>query len=236
MDTIFGPSLFYLSYRIQHKILVTTQSYLEARCFEFGHTKVPDLMKQRNWHDAESVELTQWIKAYMQLRKRLSPEIRKHLPKRFSAKIRNATADLCRLVIQRVSVEITDLIYILEAAVDLVNSLNDSDAAAEMMAIKDKIQSSEEDMRRQQVELKDELANELKCIMRQRNELKEKEREAFVKIQALEKSRRSDIIKRLEQALSENTEQCVSNAQTLIVLADEAKEWKGTTDVNNEYS
>ena len=54
----------YLPFKTQHNILVPVQSLFEECCLEFGNTWVPDLMEARKWHEAESIELTQWTKRF----------------------------------------------------------------------------------------------------------------------------------------------------------------------------
>ena len=91
----------YLPFKTQHRSLVLVQSLLEEICLEFGNAWVPDLMEARKWHEAESIELTEWTKRFSKYAKSLPPAAIKPIAGKSIAQVLFGTSALRHSAVHR---------------------------------------------------------------------------------------------------------------------------------------
>ena len=197
---------------------------LEARCFKFGNEIFPDLMKQRKWLDAESVELARWIRVYEEIYKLLPPN---------TIDMLEEMTRLCLIVVNRISIDMAETLDILEAAVKFAEMIKGSEEAATILEMKKKLQRSRETIDQQQGVLKYELLEELVAIKRQKSILRKKEDKVIREMQELDEKQQAQVFRVLAEDLLENKVICTSCAQTQAVIMRNSKLEEGAVNAQS---
>ncbi len=175
------PQLYpiYLPFRAQHRVLTLVQSTLEGCCFEFGNSWVPELMKANNWEEAESIELTQWIKRFSKCTNSL-PEMATNPPSGKGLKeVLCATSTLRHSAVHRLKTSAAGILKMLDAALAFTKALNDAERASCIEKIRNKFRVIIDDIVQHQTLLECKLSDQLKDIARRRAEIDELERQAI---------------------------------------------------------
>ena len=183
----------YLPFRTQHKILVPVQSLLEECCLDFGNTWVPDLMEAQKWHDAESIELTQWIKKVVKYIKSLPPSAIKPIAGKSITQIFFRTSSLRHSAVHRLPTSAAGILDMLSAAITFAEALDDSRRAEKVADIKAQLEASIEEIVQHQNLLQRKLTDQLEDIARRRSELDELEKSSIEEMLAMDKQQRTEV-------------------------------------------
>lgn len=57
-------SSLFLSFPVQHSLMVTLQADLERLCYQFGQKNMPQVLQDRGWDCAERVQLCEWMDVF----------------------------------------------------------------------------------------------------------------------------------------------------------------------------
>ena len=228
VESIVCAPSFRLPFKYQYRILVKVQSLLEAHCFDFGNEKIPNMMEQQSWYDAESIELTRWMQAYTDNVKYLSLGDRKVLPSKFPVKVLDGLAKLRLSTVQRISIDMAEIFEILQAAIKFVSLLNGSERAARISEIKQKLHSTRKELNQQQNVLKEKLIDELTLVALRRAELDETETKVIEATKKLGESQRTETFHALGNTFLDITIDCKFCGQMQAGMIEEAKEEEGT--------
>lgn len=183
----------YLPFKTQHRILVSVQSLLEECCLEFGNTWVPDLMKARKWHEAESIELTEWTKRFSKYAKSLPPSAIKPIPGKSIAEVLFGTSTLRHSAVHRLSTSAAGILNILSSAITFAEALNDSKRADKIAEIKTQLEASIEEIVQHQNLLECKLTGQFEDIARRRAELDELERSSIEEMLETDEKQRTEV-------------------------------------------
>ena len=182
----------YLPFKTQHRILVSVQSFLEECCLEFGNTWVPDLMEARKWEEAESLELTEWIKRFSKYAKSLPPSAIRPIPGKSIAEVLFGTSIIRHSAVHRLPTSAAGILNMLSAAITFAEALNDSKRAEKVAEIKTQLQASIGEIVQHQNLLERKLTDQLEDIARRRAELDELERSSIEEMLATDKEQRTE--------------------------------------------
>lgn len=163
--------LVYLPYRTQHRVLNKIQALLEESCFEFGKKWLSQIIAREGWEGPESGELTKWT---MHLKKHI-----KHIPIPASCQIAgidwervfSGCRQLRHTAVHRLRITAKGILSLLDDANDLTKMLNDIERSSRIETVKDRLQSSIDDMVRNKHLLEEKLIDELQVIAKRRAEL-----------------------------------------------------------------
>ena len=183
----------YLPFKTQHKILVFVQQLLEECCFDFGNAWVPDLMRLRKWHEAESIELTQWTQRFVKYAKSLPPSAIKPIAGKNIAQVLFATNTLRHSAVHRHPTSAAGIVNMLSAAITFAEALDDSKRAQRIAEIKIKLETSIEEIIQHQNLLERKLIDQLEEIARRRAELNRLERSSIDEMLAVDKTQRTEV-------------------------------------------
>ncbi|KAI9718433.1 MAG: hypothetical protein M1812_004154 [Candelaria pacifica] len=183
----------YLPFRSQHRTLVLVQSLLEESCFEFGNAWVPDLMEARKWHEAESIELTEWTKSFSKYAKSLPPSAIKPIAGKSIAEVLFGTSALRHSAVHRLPTSVAGILKMLHAANFFAEALNDSKRAEKLVEIRIQLEASVEEILQHQYLLERKLRDQLEDIARRRAELDELERLSIEEMLATDKKQRTEV-------------------------------------------
>jgi len=183
----------YLPFKTQHRSLVLVQSLLEESCLEFGNTWVPDLMEARKWHEAESIELTEWTKRFSKYAKSLPPSAIKPIAGKSIAEVLFGTSALRHSAVHRLPTSVAGILNMLHAANSFAEALNDSKRAEKLVEIKTQLEASIEEIVQHQYLLERKLRDQLEDIARRRAELDELERLSIEEMLATDKKQRTEV-------------------------------------------
>ncbi|KAL8815309.1 MAG: hypothetical protein Q9223_005540 [Gallowayella weberi] len=191
----------YLPFKTQHRILVLVQSILEECCLEFGNTWVPDLMKARQWNEAESIELTDWTKRFSKYVKTLPSSAIKQVPGKSIVEVLYGTSSLRHTAVHRLPTSAAGILNMLLAAVTFAEALKDSKRAERILEIKTQLDARVEEIVQHQNLLERKLTAQFEDIARRRAELDELERSAIEEMLATDKEQRTEIGSAIENLL-----------------------------------
>ncbi len=185
----------YLPFKTKHRALVLVQSLLEESCLEFGNTWVPDLMEAQKWHEAESIELTEWTKRFLKYAKSLPlpPSAIKPIAGKSIAEVLFATSNLRHSAVHRHPTSAAGLLNMLSAAITFAEALNDSKRAGKVAEIKFQLEASIEEIVQHQNLLERKLTDQLEDIARRRAELNELEKSSIEETLATDKKQRTEV-------------------------------------------
>lgn len=200
----------YLPFKSQHRVLVLIQCLLEECCLEFGNTWVPDLMEARKWHEAESIELTQWTKSFIKHAKDLPPSALKPIAGKSIAAVLFGTSALRHSAVHRLPTSAAGIQNMLHAAMIFTEALNDSKRAEKVADIKMQLEASIEEIVQHQNLLERKLQDQVEDIARRRSELDRLERSAIEEMLVMDKEQRTMVGSAFESFLIRS--QQVSNS------------------------
>ncbi|KAL8795421.1 MAG: hypothetical protein Q9182_007539 [Xanthomendoza sp. 2 TL-2023] len=169
------------------------QSLLEESCLEFGNTWVPDLMEARKWHEAESIELTEWTKRFLKYAKSLPPSAIKPIAGKSIAEVLFGTSALRHSAVHRLPTSAAGICNMLYAAIAFAEALNDSKRAEKVGEIKMQLEANIEEIVQHQNLLERKLMDQLEDIARRRAELDELERSSIKEMLATDKKQRTEV-------------------------------------------
>ena len=141
-DLLWRLHHIHLPFRTQHRILTFVQSTLEECCLEFGQTWAPHLMKAHKWDDAESIELTEWIKKFSKCTKDLPPSATRPIAGKSLNQVLFDTTSLRHTAVHRVPTNVEGIMGMLHAAHDFSLALKDTARAALIKMIEDQLATS----------------------------------------------------------------------------------------------
>ena len=191
----------YLPFKTQHNILVLVQSLLEECCFDFGNTWVPDLMEARKWHEAESIELTQWTKRFSKYAKSLPPSAIKPIAGKSIAEVLFGTSTLRHSAVHRLPTSAVGIVKMLSAAITFAEALKNSKRAEKIAEIRMQLEACIQEIVQHQNLLERKLTDQLEDIARRRAELDELERSSTEEMLAADKEQRADVSSAFESVL-----------------------------------
>ncbi|KAL8848211.1 MAG: hypothetical protein Q9221_006780 [Calogaya cf. arnoldii] len=183
----------YLPFKTQHKTLVLVQHLLEECCLDFGNTWVPDLMEARQWKEAESIELTEWIKRFSKHAKSLPNSAIERIPGKSVAEVLFGTSKLRHSAVHRLPTSAPGLLNMLSAAIDFAIALKDSIRAKTVSDIHARLEASVGEVVQHQNLLECKLVAQLEDIARRRAELDELERLSIEEMLATDNKQRTEV-------------------------------------------
>lgn len=192
----------YLPFKTQHKILVPVQSLLEECCFDFGNAWVPDLMKAREWYDAESIELTQWTQRVSKRTKSLPPSAIKSIAGKSNAAVLLGTSKLRHSAVHRLRTSASGILQLLNGAIIFAEALNDLKRAEKIADIKQQLEASVEEIVQHQNLLERKLTDQLEDIARRKAELAELEKSSIEEMLTTDEQQRTKVGLALERMIS----------------------------------
>ena len=183
----------YLPFRTQHRILTLVQSLLEECCLEFGNTWVPDLMKAKKWHEAESIELTQWTKRFRKYAESLPPSAIKPIPGKSVSAVLFGTSTLRHSAVHRLPTSAAGILNMLSSAITFAEALKDSKRAERIAEIRTQLEASIEEIVQHQNLLECKLTDQFEEIARRRAELDELERSSIEEMLKTDEKQRTEV-------------------------------------------
>ena len=183
----------YLPFRTQHKILVQVQSLLEECCLDFGSIWVPDLMEARNWHEAESIELTEWTKRFPKYASSLPASALSKIIGKSTKEILHDTSILRHSAVHRLPTSAAGISNMLDAAVVFTEVFKDSNRAEKISAIRTRLDSEMNEIVQHQHLLECKLTDQLADIARRRAELDALERSSIEEMLEADKKQRAEV-------------------------------------------
>jgi len=166
----------YLPFRTQHRILTFVQTILEECCLDFGKTWFPALMEASKWDEAESIELTQWIKTSCKHIESLPSSATRPIADKSLNQVLFETSSLRHSAVHRIPTNVMDIMNMLQAAWSFAKTLDDTVRAAQIVEIKEQLATSVVDLVRRQKKLCSKLSDQLEDLARRRAEIDELER------------------------------------------------------------
>jgi len=168
---------------------------------EFGNAWVPDMMEARKWHEAESIELTEWTKRFIKYAKSLPPSALKPIAGKSIAQVVFGTSALRHSAVHRLPISAAGILNMLHAAMTFTEALDDSKREEKVAEIKMQLEASIEEIVQHQNLLERKLQDQLEDIARRRFELDELERSAIEEMLATDKEQRTIVGSTLESFL-----------------------------------
>lgn len=170
-------------------MLVLVQGLLEECCFDFGNKWVPEFMQENQWHVAESVELTKWIREFCKLSKPLPQNAVKSSAGRSITRILFATANIRHSAVHRDPTSAAGLVKMLSAAVAFTEALKDIDRMEKIAKILSQLTTHLETVEQHQNLLECRLRDQLEEIGCRRAELDKLERSSIEEMRANDKEK-----------------------------------------------
>lgn len=161
----------HLPFRTQHRILTFVQSTLEECCQDFGQTWAPHLMKAHNWDEAESIELTEWIKIFSKCIKDLPPSATRPITGKSPNQVLFDTAPLRHTAVHRLQTDVEGVMGMLQAARDFSLALKDTARAALIRKIEEQLAAGINILFQGQGLLQRKVSGELEVTAKGRSEL-----------------------------------------------------------------
>ncbi|KAL8655151.1 MAG: hypothetical protein Q9210_001061 [Variospora velana] len=159
----------------------------------FGNTWVPDLMEAHNWKEAESIELTQWIKRFSKHAKSLPLSAFDRVSGKGIAEVLFGTSNLRHSAVHRLPTSAAGILNMLSAAINFAEALKDSKRAEKVSEIRTQLEASVQDVVQHQNLLECKLTAQLEDIARRRAELDELERSSIVEMLETDKKQRTEV-------------------------------------------
>ncbi|KAL9016618.1 MAG: hypothetical protein Q9185_006030 [Variospora sp. 1 TL-2023] len=176
-----------------HKILVLVQSLLEECCLDFGNAWVPNLMEARKWKEAESIELTQWIKRFSKHAKSLPLSAFDRVPGKSITEVLFGPSNLRHSAVHRLPTSAAGILNMLSAAIDFAEALKDSKRAERVLKIKRQLEVSVQEVVQHQNLLECKLTAQFEDIARRRAELDELERSSIEEMLKTDEKQRTEV-------------------------------------------
>lgn len=150
-------------------------------------------MKARKWHDAESIELTEWIKRFSKYADSLAPSAINPIPGKSISEVLWGTSTLRHSAVHRLSTSAAGISNMLSAAISFVEALNDPKRAEKITKIKTHLEISIEEIVQQQNLLERKLTDQCREIALRRAELDELERSSIEGMLATDEKQRAEV-------------------------------------------
>ncbi len=103
-------------------------------------------MEARKWHEAESIELTEWTKRFSKYAKSLPPSAIKSIAGKSIAEVLFKISALRHLPVYRLLTSVAGILNMLHAANSFIEALNDSKRAENIVEIKTQLEASIEEI------------------------------------------------------------------------------------------
>ncbi|KAL9015641.1 MAG: hypothetical protein Q9185_006965 [Variospora sp. 1 TL-2023] len=190
-----------LPFRTQHKLLVKVQTLLEECCFNFGKIWLPVEMDAQGWHEAESVELTQWTDRFLGPLIPRPPAI-KPIPETILLEVVGETRRLRHAAVHRSPLSANEIVKMLGAAVNLAETLDDSDQAGKIAEIKTQVELGMKDIMHHNSALERRLTNQLQGIAHRKAELDRLEASFREAMATSDRMKRTEVGSALEDILT----------------------------------
>ncbi|KAI4117455.1 MAG: hypothetical protein LQ341_007665, partial [Variospora aurantia] len=190
-----------LPFRTQHKLLVKVQTLLEECCFNFGKIWLPLEMDAQGWHEAESVELTQWTDRFLGPLIPRPPAI-KPIPETILHEVVGETRRLRHAAVHRSPLGANEIVKMLGAAVSLAETLGDSDQAGKIAEMKTQVELGMKDIMHHNSILERRLANQLQDIAHRKAELDRLEASFREAMATSDRMKRTEVGSTLEDILT----------------------------------
>ncbi len=158
-------------------------------------------MEARKWHEAESIELTEWTKRFSKRAGSLPPSAIKSIPGKSIDEVLFGTSTLRHSAVHRLPTSAAGILNMLSAAIVFVEALNDPKRAEKVTEIKAYLETSIEEIVQHQNLLERKLTDQCKDIARRRAELDELERSSIEDMLTTDKRQRAAVGFALESFL-----------------------------------
>ena len=151
------------------------------------------MMEAYNWHEVESVELTEWTKQFLEYTKPLPPAALTPIPTKSMAEVLFETNSIRHSAVHRLPTSAVGIINMLSAAITFTSVLNDSVRTARLIHLKGQLEASVEEIIQNQRLLERKLTDQLQAINRRRAELDERERSTIDEMLSADREQRAEI-------------------------------------------
>ena len=141
-------------------------------------------MEAQKWHEADSIELTQWTKEFSKCTESLPSPAMKSIVGKTTADILSETSIIRHSAVHRLRTS---------AAITFAEALNDSKRAERVTEIKIQLEASVEEIMQRQILLERKLTDQLEDIARRRAELDDLERSFREEMLATDQDQRTEI-------------------------------------------
>ena len=175
-------------------------------------------MKARKWHEAESIELTEWTKRFSKYAKSLPPSAIKPIPGKSIAEVLFGTSTLRHSAVHRLSTSAAGILNILSSAITFAEALNDSKRADKIAEIKTQLEASIEEILQHQNLLECKLTGQFEDIARRRAELDVLERSSIEEMLETDEKQRTEV-----GSAFEKTSLLVPSRSPILALAVESQ-------------
>lgn len=179
---LYVPPLFpvYLPFEAQHRILVHLQTLLELFCFKFGNQKMQQIMQQRGWDCAESVELSRWTEEFAK-RQNLFPAAQPG--QKPLDQLLRSIANIRHSAVHRTRVSAKSIEQFLLDAEAFAFLLVDTDDIEQIAKLRRKTQIIMEELERNKHFLRSRLDETLRGVAAKREELRDLEELAITEME-----------------------------------------------------
>ena len=158
-------------------------------------------MEARQWHEVESIELTEWTKRFLKYAKSLPPSAIKRTSGKSIAEVLFGTSSLRHSAVHRLPTSAAGILNMLHAAMTFAEALHDSKRAEKVAEIRTQLEASIEEIVQHQNLLERKLKDQLEDISRRRAELDQLERSSIEEMLATDKEQRTVVGSALESFL-----------------------------------
>jgi hypothetical protein len=152
---------------------------LEECCFQFGKSWAPEMMVAHSWEEAESIELTQWIKRFSNQVKKIPPAATMSTAGKSLKEIMFATSNLRHSAVHRLRTSAAGILKMLDTAIAFTQALKDTERTAHIETIRKEVAVVIQDIVQHQTLLERKLSDQLKDFATRRAEIDELERLAI---------------------------------------------------------
>lgn len=170
-------------------------------------------MEAQKWHEAESIELTEWTKKFSKS-KSVPPSAIKRIAGKSTSEVLFGTSKLRHSAVHRLPCSAAGVLEMLSAAIIFAEALKDSKRAERVMEIRVNLEASIEEIVQHQNLLERKLTDQLEDIARRRAELDEMERSSIEEMLESDKKQRTEVGTAFESFLvdpEEASKPCVCN-------------------------
>ncbi len=150
-------------------------------------------MEARKWHEAESIELTEWTKRFKRYAKSLPPSAIKPIAGKSTVEVLFGTSNLRHSAVHRLPTSAAGMLNMLSAAITFAEALNDIKRAEKVAEIEMQLEASIGEIVQHQNLLEHKLADQLEDIARRRAELDELERSFIQEMLVTDKKQRTEV-------------------------------------------
>ncbi|KAL8975309.1 MAG: hypothetical protein Q9197_000477 [Variospora fuerteventurae] len=150
-------------------------------------------MEARKWKEAESIELTQWIKRFSKHAKSLPLSAFDRVPGKSITEVLFGTSNLRHSAVHRLPTSAAGILNMLSAAIDFAEALKDSKRAERVVKIRTQLEASVQEVVQHQNLLECKLTAQFEDIARRRAELDELERSSIEEMLETDKKQRTEV-------------------------------------------